>query len=435
MWRFALAVFLLAGYLRAAPPAAPVVPAASQPSANFDIEKATDAWLATIPPEVKAKSDAYFEGGYWLILWDFLYGVGIALLLLETGVSAGMRDFAEKLTRSRRLQTFCYWLEYLPLTSILAFPLTVYEGYFREHRYGLSNQNFGQWMRDELVGLAIAALVGGLAYVAIMMTIRRAPRTWHVWGSLISILFLALAIVIEPVYLAPLFNKYTPLGNVPIKNQILSLAKANGIEATDVYEMDASRQSKRVSANVSGMFGTERITLNDNLLNRCSPAAVLATMGHEMGHYVMHHILYGFAFGAAVAICFFAVLRSLLDRLLARFGPRWQIRGVDDVAVTPLAALIVLCFGFVLTPVSNSFTRAQEYEADLYGLNASRQPDGEAEVDLLLGEYRKLDPSPLEELLFYDHPSGRTRIYAAMRWKAQNLCLFDPSLPCLSSRK
>jgi STE24 endopeptidase len=81
-------------------------------------------------------------------------------------------------------------------------------------------------------------------------------------------------------------------------------------------------------------------------------------------------------------------------------------------------------------PVANTVSRMQEYEADLYGLNASRQPDGEAEVDLLLGEYRKLDPGPVEEFIFFDHPSGRGRIYAAMRWKAENLCLFDPSLPC-----
>jgi STE24 endopeptidase len=96
----------------------------------------------------------------------------------------------------------------------------------------------------------------------------------------------------------------------------------------------------------------------------------------------------------------------------------------------PAAILILSILGFVSTPISNTYTRRQEYEADIFGINAARQPDGEAEVDLLLGEYRKLDPSPLEEFLFYDHPSGRRRIYPAMRWKAENLCLFDAALPC-----
>ena len=236
-----------------------------------------------------------------------------------------------------------------------------------------------------------------------------------------------------PVFIAPLFNKYKPLENQVIKNQILSMARANGIPAHDVYEVDASRQSKRVSANVSGLFGTDRITLNDNLLARCSPPAIMAVMGHEMGHYVMHHIYNGLMFAAIVIVVMFSMLRWGLDTFVARFGQRWKLQNATDLAAVPLAVLILSTISFVLTPIQNSFTRAQEYEADIFGLNASRQPDGEAEVDLLLGEYRKLDPSPLEEALFFDHPSGRTRITAAMRWKAENLCMFNPALPCGST--
>ena len=109
-------------------------------------------------------------------------------------------------------------------------------------------------------------------------------------GRVGGIVFVAIGVVIGPVFIAPLFNTSKPLENQAIKQSILSLARANEIPATDVYEVDASKQSKRVSANVSGLLGTERITLNDNLLARCSPQALLATMGHEMGHYVLHHI-------------------------------------------------------------------------------------------------------------------------------------------------
>jgi STE24 endopeptidase len=101
-------------------------------------------------------------------------------------------------------------------------------------------------------------------------------------------------------------------------------------------------------------------------------------------------------------------------------GENWEIRGVTDVAVLPLAMILFSTYLFLMTPVTNTITRDMEYEADMYGLNSARQPDGEANVDLMLGEYRKLDPGPLEELLFYDHPSGRTRITAAMRWKAEH---------------
>jgi STE24 endopeptidase len=236
--------------------------------------------------------------------------------------------------------------------------------------------------------------------------------------------------MIAPVFLFPLFNKFTPLPDSSLKREILNLARANGIPAKEVYEVNASRQSKRVSANVSGFLGTERISLNDNLLNRCSPQAVLSVMGHEMGHYVMHHILNAMLFAAIALTIMFGVLRCGLDRCLRWRGERWQVRSVGDTAVLPLAVLILAAFSFATTPVDNSFTRMQEYEADIFGLNAARQPDGEAEVDLLLGEYRKLSPGPLEEMLFFDHPSGRTRIHAAMRWKAENLCLFDAKLAC-----
>ncbi len=413
-----------------APPKAPIVPLAAQASIHFDAYAATNAWMATVPAAVKARSDAYFEGTYWLILWDFLYGLAVMLLLLESKLSARMRDFAQRLTHFRWMQSFLYWIEFSAVAAVLTAPLTVYEDFFREHYYGLSNQNFSSWLRDQLIGLLVAMLLGGIAFAIVAAIVRRLPGTWHLWGTAVTIGFLIIGIVIGPVFIAPLFNTYTPLHNVAVRDQILSLARANGIPATNVYEVNASRQSKRVSANVSGLLGTERITLNDNLLDRCSPAAIMATMGHEMGHYVMHHIYNGVIFFSILVAIMFAVLRWSVDLLLARWGSRWDVRDISDIAVLPLIASILLTMTFLFTPIGNTFTRTQEYEADIFGLNASRQPDGEAEVDLLLGEYRKLDPTPLEEFIFFDHPSGHTRIYAAMRWKSENLCLFDQSLPC-----
>jgi STE24 endopeptidase len=414
-----------------AAPVAPVVPAAAQASSHFDVDAATDAWLATVPAADKTRSDAYFEGGYWLILWDFVYTVAVMILLLETRWSARMRSLAERISRRRILQSFLYWIEFLVVTAVLTFPLTVYEGFFREHQYGLSNQNFGSWFRDQLIGLAISLVLGGIAFVIVMAIVRRLPGTWHWWGAAFGVAFFAFTVMIAPVFLLPLFNKYTRLPDGSLKREILSFARANGIPATDVYEVNASRQSNRVSANVSGFLGTERITLNDNLLNRCSPEAILSVMGHEMGHYVMHHILNAILFVLITLMILFGILRWGLDRALRWRGDRWQVRDTGDVAVLPLAVLIVTTISFLSTPVGNSFTRMQEYEADIFGLNAARQPDGEAEVDLLLGEYRKLSPGPMEEAIFFDHPSGRTRIRAAMRWKAENLCLFDSKLPCV----
>jgi STE24 endopeptidase len=400
------------------------VPAEAQASPHFDATVATNAYLAQIPPDKTARSDAYFEGGYWMILWDFLYGAVVALLLLNLRWSARMRDLAERFTRFKPVQTFVYWLQYLVLTTILVFPLTVYEDYFREHKYGLATQTFGPWMGDQMKSLGVGLVLGGLLAMLLFGVVRRLPRTWWIWGAVVTILFLIFTVLIEPVYIVPIFNKVTRLDDPKIVDPILSMARANGIPAKDVYEIDASRQTTRISANVSGFANTMRITLNDNLLRRGSPEEIQAVMGHEMGHYVMHHIYNGIMFLAIMIVLAFVYLRWALDWALQRWGEKWQIRGVGDTAVLPLVVLLAAIFGFVVTPVMNTFTRTQEYEADMYGLNTSRQPDGEAQADIHLGEYRKMNPGPIEEVIFFDHPSGRNRIYAAMRWKAENLKLF-----------
>jgi len=401
------------------------VPAAAQPSAHFDADAATEAYMAMIPPAATARSNAYFEGGYWLILWDFLYASVIALLLLNLRWSARMRDLAERVTRFKWLQTALYWGQYILLTTLLGFPIEFYEGYVREHKYGLATQSFGPWMGDELKALGVTLVLGGIAVILLFAIVRKLPRTWWIWGSIASLALMVVMVAISPVYLQPIFNKVTRLNDPKITVPILHMAHANGIPTNDVYQMDASRQTTRMSANVSGFANTMRITINDNLLRRGSPEEVQAVMGHEMGHYVMNHIPKSMIFLLIVIVAFFAFLRWALDWTLARWGTRWQIRGVGDPAVLPLVLLLAGIFFFVLTPVMNTETRTQEKEADMFGLNAARQPDGFAQAAIHLSEYRKMRPSLWEERIFFDHPSGYDRIHSAMVWKGENLELFE----------
>ena len=400
----------------AAPPAA---------TAHFDPRAATEAYLATMSPAARAKSDAYFEGGYWLILWDLVAGLVVAWVFLGTGLSARMRDWAERVTRFRWLQTALYSLQYIFITGVITLPWSAYEGYFREHQYGMSNQTLGAWLGDQAKGLAIGLVLGTLAITALYAVLRRAPRTWWLWGSLVLIAFAMFGAAIAPVYLEPVFNKFTPLPESPLKREILSMARANGIPATDVYEFDASKQTKRISAHVSGLFGTTRISMNDNLMNRGSNEEIEAVLGHEMGHYVLNHVYTGMVFIGVLIVAAFAALRWAFVALQARYGARWGIRGVGDFAGLPLLLFLFSAFMFVLTPVTNTITRTMEEEADNYGFNVARQPDGFAQAALHLSEYRKMKPGPVEEFVFYDHPSGWNRIHRAMVWKAEHLADAD----------
>ena len=434
-WRlrsFALLVLFAAfglGSAQAQPAIQPTVditkvPAAAQPSAHFDADAATEAYMAMIPPEATARSNAYFEGGYWLILWDFLYASTVALLLLNLRWSAKMRDLAERITRFRWLQDALYWGQYLLLTTLLGFPLEFYENYVREHKYGLATQSFGPWMGDELKALLVALGMGSIAVVGLFAIVRK-RQSWWIWGSIATLAFLVVVDALGPVYLQPIFNKITRLNDPKVTVPILRMAQANGIPANDVYQIDASRQTTRISANVSGFANTTRITLNDNLLRRGSPEEIQAVMGHEMGHYVMHHIPKSIFFMAVVIVVFFAGLHWALDRCLARWGTHWQIRGITDPAVLPLVFLLAGIFFFVLTPVMNTETRMHEKEADMFGLNAARQPDGFAQAAIHLSEYRKMRPGKWEERIFFDHPSGYDRIHSSMVWKGENLELFE----------
>lgn len=406
------------------------IPAAAQASDHFDVDAATEAYLAEMPAAAQARSNAYFEGGYWLILWDFLYGVVVALLLLNLRWSAAMRNLAERITRFRWLQTFVYWIEYLVLTTLLTAPIAIYEGYIRERQYGLATQTFGPWLGDQAKGLAVSAILGGALVVALFGIVRKLRRTWWIWGAVVSMIFVVFSVMIGPVYIQPLFNKITPLHDPKITQPILSMARANSIPANDVYGTDASKQTTRMSANVSGFGNTMRITLNDNLLRRGSPEEIQAVMGHEMGHYVLNHIPKALIFMLLVSVCFFGFLKWSLDWSLARWGEKWQIRGIGDPAVLPLVVLLASMFFFVFTPIQNTDTRTGEAEADMFGLNASRQPDGFARAALHLGEYRKMRPGPIEEFIFFDHPSGYNRIHRAMQWKKENMSLFLPEQKC-----
>jgi len=394
---------------------------ALQQSTPLDPAAATQAWLDSVPQDKREKSDAYFEGGYWLILWNYLVAAGISILLLSSRISARLRDFSERLTRYRTLRVACYSIAYLLLIYVLSFPLNVYEHFVREHQYGLATQSFPAWFREQLIGLGITLIGGTIFFIVLYAVFRRAPKTWWIWGTGVAVVFSFVLVFIAPVFIEPLFNTYKPLTKPEISEPILAMARANEIPVKQVFEVDASRQTTRVSANVSGFLGTTRIALNDNLLKQCTVPEIREVMAHEMGHYVLNHGAKLLTYLGIFVLVGFAFTQILFDCAVRRWGDKWGVRGIADPAGLPLLALIFSTLLFLATPLLNTVVRVTEREADAFGINTAREPDGMAEVALKLGAYRKLNPTPLEEFIFYDHPSGRARIRMAMDWKAANL--------------
>ncbi len=396
------------------------IPDAARPGPNFDVDKATEAYIALLSPEQRASSDTYFEGGYWLQLWGFLYGVLVAAILLFTGLSQRMRNLAQRITKRPWLSTMIYVLQWLLVVFVLSLPLSIYSDFFREHQYGLATQGFGGWFADQIKGLVISLVFVPPLLALLYAGVRRFGARWWVAAGAGAFVFFIIAMTLAPVYLSPLFNDYKPLREGPVREAVLSLARANQIPTDNVVEFDASRQTTRISANVAGFLGTTRVALNDNLLDKTSQPEIKAVLGHEMGHYVLNHGLRLIIYLTLVLTLGFWVVHRVFDWALARWGARLDLRGRDDPAALPLAIVILSVFFLLATPLTNSITRQAEAEADAFGLNAAQEPNGFAMAAMRLSTYRKIKPGPIEEILFYDHPSGYARVHGSMIWLQEN---------------
>ncbi|HPN78833.1 MAG: M48 family metallopeptidase [Dokdonella sp.] len=392
------------------------IPDAARPGPGFDVDRATEAYLNLLSPEQRAQSDAYFQGGYWLQLWGLLYGLVVAWILLRSGLSRKMREVGRRVSQRPWLYTMIYAVQWLLIGTLLALPLTIYQGFFREHAYGLATQTFADWSFDQLKGLVIGLIILPPVVALLYAAVRKAGARWWIWatgGAFVLILFF---MMISPVFLDPVFNDYKPLRQGEVREQVLSLARANLIPDNNVVEFDASKQTTRISANVSGFLGTTRVAMNDNLLDRTSAPEIKAVLGHEMGHYVLNHGLRLVIYMTLILGLGFWVVHRLFDRALLRWGPRFGLEGRADPAALPLALAILSLFFFFATPLTNSVVRQAEAEADAYGLNAAQEPNGFAMAAMRLSTYRKINPGPLEEIIFYDHPSGYARVHRSMTW-------------------
>ena len=382
-----------------------------------DARAATQAYLDRLPAAVVKKSDAYFEGGYWLQGADLLLGLAIAALLLQGRWAARLRDWAQRVGKRPLVRDALFGAGYGLAAWVLSLPLTVYQGFVREHAYGMATQGLVAWAGERLIDLGIDTLLTAVAVAVLCAIMRRTGARWWAWGTGAAVAGLALLVMVGPVFIDPLFNTYKPVPDGAVKTAVLAMAQANGVPVDNVFVFDASRQTTRVSANVSGLGHTAAVRLNDNLLLRATLPEIRAVMAHEIGHYTLNHVPKMLGQMGLLILFGFLFAHWAMGRLLARHAVRWGVHGLSDVASVPLLVAAFSVFMFAATPVFNTIIRVQEVEADRFGLNLAREPHGFAEAILKLVEYRKADPGALEEIVFFNHPAARQRIHDAMRWR------------------
>jgi len=190
-------------------------------------------------------------------------------------------------------------------------------------QYGLTSQAFTGWLGESAISLAISAVLSGLFLVALYALIRRAPRTWWLWSGALTAGCIALMLIIAPVYIEPIFNKYTPAPAGPVRDAVVAMARANGVPADKIFVYNGSKQSNAYTANVSGLFGTARVAMSDTMFKQGADLAeVRGVVGHEMGHYAHHHALWIAGTMSLLAVLAFFLVDRLFNPVAALMGPK-----------------------------------------------------------------------------------------------------------------
>jgi Zn-dependent protease with chaperone function len=363
-------------------------------------------------PEPSEKAMRYYRSGNWLWALNVVWGLAVPALFLFTGLSARIRDLAQRIGRKWFFTIGIYLALFSIVTWVIDLPLAYYQGFVRQHAYDLSNQTFSKWLGDSLKALAVGIVMGGLFLGVPYLLLRKSPRRWWLYTSLVAIPFLFFVALIQPVFIAPLFNDFGPMKDQTLEAEILALAERSGIEGSRVFEVDKSVDTKAVNAYVTGFLDTKRIVLWDTIIAKLDRDELLFVMGHEMGHYVLGHVVIGNFFASLILLISLYLVHRTAGGLIARYGDRFGFRELSDVASLPLLLLLLNLFTFVMMPGIMGFGRHFEHQADVFGLELTRSNRAGATAFVKLQQENLGNPRPglLYKLWRSSHPPVGERI-------------------------
>lgn len=349
---------------------------------------------------------------------EFFISVAVLLIILFTGLSAKMRDWTASIKKNW-LRQWLYFALFVVVMYLLDFPANYYRNFVIETNYGFSNQNFMQWWGDDLKGLALSIVFGIIAVWLLYFVINRFKRWWLVF-SIGLVPLMIFFVVIAPVVISPLFNKFEPLKDKVLETKLLTLADQVGIPGSHVFEVDASKQSNKINAYVTGLFSTKRIVLYDTIIKNFTHDEIMFVMGHEMGHYVMHHVWIGLSVFLIFLIFCLWLINTFIHSIVLRYRTRFGFDRINDIASLPLLLLCLTVVMFFGQPVTNTVSRSMEHSADKFGMEhagVSGEVAASAFDKLAVFNLSDANPNILTEIWFYDHPAIKKRI--------EYVCTFD----------
>ena len=380
----------------------------------------------TLPPGKLAKAEALYKTRTVLYLIGLGLGIVVLWVLLKLRVAPAIRDLAERASKNSFIQTAIFVPLLMLLIAIISLPIDIYEHHI-SRAYGLSVQAWGSWAGDWLKGEGVSLVLTVPMVFVLFLIIRKSPQRWWFYFWLLTVPLLVLLIFVAPVILDPIFNKFEPLEKTQpqLVSAIEKVTQRGGlnIPRDRMFEMEASEKVTTYNAYVTGMGTTKRVVVWDNTARDMTIPETLFVFGHEMGHYVLNHIYKGLAFFSVLIFVGFWLGRKMVLALLERWGEEWRIRGITDLAALPVLMLALALLTLVAEPIGNTFSRYQEHQADIYGLEVTHglfpnNREVAASAFQKLGEksYDYPTPNPLLVFWSYSHPTIAERIRFSLEY-------------------
>jgi STE24 endopeptidase len=412
-----LAVAAVAG-LSGHPPGTPAAfpedePVATAPASSVRTEDAAAAGGPVTVPPPSEKAVRYYRSGNVIWLVEQALAIALPLLLLFSGLSSWLRTVASHLAHGRFYPTLVIYLVLLSaLLFLIELPLSYYVGFAREHAYGLSDQKLAKWISDQLKSLGVGLVVGALVLWVPYWLLAKSPQRWWLWTGMLALPFYLLTLVVVPLWIAPLFNKFGPMKDKALEATVLETARRAGVESARVFEVEKSVDTKKVNAYVTGIGQTKRIVLWDTLSDKLKPAETRFVVGHELGHYVLGHVWTTVLFSTALTLLGLLGAHLLSSFLLHHFGGRMGFHQLADIASLPLLMLLLSLFSLAITPAALAFSRYHEREADRFGLELTHDNQHAATAFVALQQENLAvpRPGPLYKLFRASHPPIGERV-------------------------
>jgi len=414
-----IAVCLLAGSLPGQP--------APAPAPTPGVSAATAAPSSyTLTPEKYQKAVSYARAQYGLHFASFLWSALVLVVIIGLRLAPRFRDRAEAASKRRFWQAAVFVPLLLTTEAILELPTGIY-GHHLSLFYDQSVQGWGSWFWDQAKGLLVGFVVAIPLVWLLYAILRKSPRRWWLWFWLALLPILVFVIFVSPVVVDPLFFKFEPLApknpELAAKIEEVTVRAGRHIPREKMFEMNASTKYKSINAYVTGLGASKRVVVWDTTIARATIPQTLFVFGHEMGHYVLAHIPKLIAFQWAFFLVLLVLSAAALARLLGRPEGRWGVRSVTDWASLPVLLLVMTVASELAQPAVNGFTRAQEHDADVFGLEAVHGivPDSQgaaAQAFQILGEVNLSDPDPSPFIRFwlYSHPPLAERLKFAAQY-------------------